>query len=39
MDWMVAHMASQTSMKETGPEAMAPVVRERAPLGRIVEKS
>jgi len=26
-------------MNETGPEAIAPVVRERAPLGRIVEKS
>ena len=36
---MVRHIASHTSMKETGPEASAPMLATRAPLGRRVEKS
>ncbi len=39
VDWIVAHIASHTSMNDTGPEAIAPVVRTCAPLGRSVEKS
>jgi len=35
----VWHMASQMRMKETGPEAMAPVSCAGVPLGRRVEKS
>ncbi|MEE8264937.1 MAG: hypothetical protein V3R62_01210 [Acidiferrobacterales bacterium] len=35
----VAHMLSQMRMKETGPEAILPVVRARVPYGRRVEKS
>ena len=38
-DMMVLHMASQTSMKLSGPEASAPTPRTGAPQGRIVEKS
>jgi hypothetical protein len=38
-DMMVRHMASQTSMKESGPEASAATPRTGAPLGRMVEKS
>ena len=36
---MVLHMASHTSMNETGPEASAPTPFTAAPLGRKVEKS
>ena len=36
---MVLHIASQTSMKLTGPEASAPTPRTGAPLGLSVEKS
>ena len=38
-DMMVRHMASHTSMKLTGPDASAPMLFTRAPLGRSVEKS
>ena len=38
-DMMVRHIASQTSMKESGPEASAPTPFTGAPLGRRVEKS
>ena len=38
-DMMVRHIASQTSMKESGPEASAPTPFTAAPLGRSVEKS
>ena len=36
---MVRHMASQTSMKESGPDASAATPCTRAPRGRMVEKS
>ena len=36
---MVRHIASHTSMKESGPEASAPTPFTGAPLGRSVEKS
>ena len=36
---IVRHMESQTSMKESGPEASAPTPRTGAPRGRSVEKS
>ena len=36
---MVRHMASQTSMNDSGPEASAPTPLTGAPLGRSVEKS
>ena len=36
---MVRHIASHTSMKESGPEASAPTPFTGAPLGRKVEKS
>ena len=36
---MVLHMASHTSMNETGPDASAPTPSTTAPLGRRVEKS
>ena len=38
-DMMVPHMASQTSMKLSGPEASAPMLRTGAPCGLSVEKS
>ncbi|EPX87120.1 hypothetical protein ruthe_00790 [Rubellimicrobium thermophilum DSM 16684] len=38
-DMMVRHIASHTSMKDSGPEASAPIPRTGAPLGRMVEKS
>ena len=38
-DMMVRHMASQTSMNESGPEASAPTPATGAPWGRMVEKS
>jgi hypothetical protein len=38
-DMIVRHMASQTSMKESGPEASAATPETGAPLGRMVEKS
>ena len=38
-DMMVRHIASQTSMKDKGPEASAPTPFTAAPLGRRVEKS
>ena len=38
-DMMVWHIASHTSMKESGPEASAPTPFTAAPLGRSVEKS
>ena len=38
-DMIVLHMASQTSMKDSGPEASAATPLTSAPLGRIVEKS
>ena len=39
LDTSVAHIASQTCMKETGPEAMTPTRFVRTPAGRRVEKS
>ena len=36
---MVRHIASQTSMKDSGPEASAPTPFTGAPCGRRVEKS
>ena len=36
---IVRHMASQTSMNDSGPEASAPTPCTGAPLGRSVEKS
>ena len=36
---MVRHMASQTSMKHSGPEASAATPLTSDPLGRMVEKS
>ncbi|MBS1184851.1 MAG: hypothetical protein H6R09_452 [Proteobacteria bacterium] len=39
VDSMVAHIASQMCMKETGPEAMLPVAAATMPAGRRVEKS
>ncbi len=39
VDWMVAHIASHTAMKETGPEAMLPAMQAGKPRGRRVEKS
>jgi hypothetical protein len=38
-DMMVRHIASQTSMKLSGPEASAATPRTGAPFGRMVEKS
>ena len=38
-DCTVRHIASQQSMKESGPEASAPTPFTSAPAGRIVEKS
>jgi hypothetical protein len=38
-DMMVRHMASHTSMNDSGPEASAPTPATGAPLGRKVEKS
>jgi hypothetical protein len=38
-DMIVRHIASQTSMKESGPEASAPTPLTGAPLGRSEEKS
>ena len=38
-DMIVRHMASQTSMKLSGPEASAATPFTSAPLGRMVEKS
>ena len=38
-DMMVRHIASHTSIKESGPDASAPTPRTGAPLGRRVEKS
>jgi hypothetical protein len=38
-DMMVRHIASQTSMKLTGPDASAPTPRTSAPFGLSVEKS
>ena len=36
---MVRHIESQTSMKDSGPEASAPTPITGAPCGRKVEKS
>jgi len=38
-DMMVRHIASHTSMNDSGPEASAPTPFTGAPLGRNVEKS
>ena len=38
-DMIVRHMASQTSMKLSGPEASAATPETGAPRGRMVEKS
>jgi len=38
-DMMVRHIASHTSMKDSGPEASAPTPLTGAPLGRSEEKS
>ena len=38
-DMMVRHMASHTSMKESGPDASAPTPFTGAPIGLRVEKS
>ena len=38
-DMIVRHMASHTSMKDSGPDASAPTPLTSAPLGRSVEKS
>ncbi len=38
-DMMVRHIASHTSMKDSGPEASAPTPFTNVPLGRKVEKS
>ena len=38
-DMMVRHIASQTSMNDSGPEASAATPFTSAPLGRMVEKS
>ena len=38
-DMIVRHIASQTSMKLSGPDASAPTPFTSAPLGRMVEKS
>jgi len=38
-DMMVRHIASHTSMKDSGPEASAPTPLTGAPFGRSEEKS
>ena len=38
-DMMVRHIASHTSMNESGPDASAPTPRTGAPFGRREEKS